>query len=194
AAEAIPEEPASWANLGVAQLRLGELDLAAEPISRALALAPDNADVVLLAGRMEIARGRLDEGVEYLRRSVDLDPRGLRARFALAEELERAGSSASDDEAQALLDELLELVRENLAVLLERTRVAAKRSDAARLRDSVSKIEGHADGWPPIAIEQLEGLQRAVAEGNFQNAARSTTLLRNVLARVPAFTESLTAV
>jgi hypothetical protein len=34
----VPREPASWANLGLTQMRLGELDAAAEPIpARALA-------------------------------------------------------------------------------------------------------------------------------------------------------------
>ena len=62
----VPREPASWANLGLTQLRLGELDAAAEPIERALSLAPDNSDLVLLAARMETARGRLDEGIARL--------------------------------------------------------------------------------------------------------------------------------
>ena len=52
----VPKEPAAWANLGLAHLRLGELDAAAEPIDRAMKLSPDNADFALLAGRMEIAR------------------------------------------------------------------------------------------------------------------------------------------
>ena len=69
----VPREPASWANLGLAQLRLGELEAAAEPIERALSLAPDNSDLVLLAARMETARGRLDEGVARLRQAVALD-------------------------------------------------------------------------------------------------------------------------
>ena len=85
----VPEEPAAWANLGLAQLRLGELEAAAAPIDRALALAPDNGDVVLLAARMEAARGRLDEAVVRLRHAVELDPEGLRAKFALADELQR---------------------------------------------------------------------------------------------------------
>ena len=80
----VPREPASWANLGLTQMRLGELDAAAEPIQRALSLAPDNSDLVLLAARMETARGRLDEGIAGLRRAALLDSRGLRARFALA--------------------------------------------------------------------------------------------------------------
>ena len=85
----VPEEPAAWANLGLTQLRLGELEAAAAPIDRALALAPDNGDVVLLAARMEAARGQLDQAVVRLRHAVELDPEGLRARFALADELQR---------------------------------------------------------------------------------------------------------
>jgi len=37
---------------------------------RALSLAPDNSDLVLLAARMETARGRLDEGIAGLRRAA----------------------------------------------------------------------------------------------------------------------------
>ena len=85
----IPEEPAAWANLGLAHLRLGELEAAAEPIGRALMLAPENVDLVLLAGRMEITRGRLDEGLMRMRRAVELSSNALEPRFALADELER---------------------------------------------------------------------------------------------------------
>src|SRR6516162_2695436 len=38
AAASAPGEPAAWANLGVAYLRLGEFDAAAVPIDRAAAL------------------------------------------------------------------------------------------------------------------------------------------------------------
>ncbi|HXH24435.1 MAG TPA: FG-GAP-like repeat-containing protein, partial [Vicinamibacterales bacterium] len=191
ATELVPSEPASWANLGLAHLRLGELEAAVAPIERALALAPDNADIVMLAARMESARGRLDEGVARLRRAVALNPRGLRARFALAEEIERAGGAG---DARPLLDELVALAPGNLAVLLERARVAARHGDADRLRDSVRRLGEHRAGWPPIAMEQFDGLARAAEAGSFADAQRSAALLRNVLARVPAYTESLAAV
>jgi tetratricopeptide (TPR) repeat protein len=190
----VPEEPASWANLGLAQLRLGELDAAVMPVERALALAPRNVDIAMLAGRMEVARGRVDEAVTRLRRAVSLDERGLQARFALADELQRASTAEADAEAAALYDALMARAPANLAVLLERARLAARMSDAARLADSVSRIAMQADGWPPVAQEQLTGLQQAAAASRFPDAARFTTLLRNVLARVPAFSESLAAV
>ena len=36
ATELVVDEPASWANLGLTQLRLGELEAAAQPVARAL--------------------------------------------------------------------------------------------------------------------------------------------------------------
>ena len=190
----VPQEPAAWANLGLAQLRLGELDAAVMPIERALELAPANPDIALLAGRMEVARGRLDEAVARLRRAVSLEERGLQARFALADELQRTGTPAADAEAATLYDALVTRAPANLAVLLERARLAAKAGDPARLTDSVSRVAMQASGWPPVAQEQLTALQGATAAARFPDAARSTTLLRNVLARVPAFSESLAAV
>jgi tetratricopeptide (TPR) repeat protein len=190
----VPREPASWANLGLTQMRLGELDAAAEPIQRALSLAPDNSDLVLLAARMETARGRLDEGIAGLRRAVLFDTRGLRARFALAEELSRLNTPEADKEAQALLDELAMRAPTNLAIHLERSRLAAKLRDAQRLRESVDAIGRDAASWPEQAREQFALVQKAAAEDNFDDAPRATTILRNVLAPVPAFSESLIAV
>jgi len=193
ATDIVPQEPASWANLGLSQLRLGELDAAVMPIERAVELAPRNVDIAMLAGRMEVARGRLDEAVTRLRRAVSLDEQGLQARFALADELQRSGTPEADAEAATLYDALIARAPANLAILLERARLAAKAADAPRLTDSVSRIAMQADGWPTVAREQLAGLREATAASRFPDAARSTTLLRNVLARVPAFSESLAA-
>ena len=190
----VPREPASWANLGLTQMRLGELDAAAEPIQRALSLAPDNSDLVLLDARMETARGRLDEGIAGLRRAVTLDTRGLRARFALAEELSRLNTPEADRDAQALLDELAMRAPANLAIQLERARLAAKMRDAQRLRESVEATGRDAAAWPEQARQQFAVVQKVAADGNFDDAPRATTILRNVLAPVPAFSESLIAV
>jgi tetratricopeptide (TPR) repeat protein len=191
ATELVPSEPAAWANLGLAHLRLGEFDAAAPPVERAVALAPRNADVAFLQAQLETSRGRLDEGIARFRRAVDLDPRGLRARFALAQEIESASGPDADAQAQRLLEPLLDLRPDNLAVLLERTRVAAKRGDGRLLQDSVDRLHKHAGAWPAPAVEQYAGLQRAAERSNFQDAARAVAVLRNVLVRVPAFHDDL---
>ena len=194
AAGLVPEEPASWANLGIAQLRLGELDAAAEPVGRALMLAPDHPDLALLAGRMEIARGRLDEGLAHLRRAVELDPSGLRARFALADEVERAAGPDADAQALALLDELARLAPGNAAVQVERARLAAKARNAATLADAIEQLRPMAAPWPERATEQFRALEAAAAAGDLQRAQLATTFLRNVLTSVPSFIESLSRV
>ena len=201
ATEVVPGEPAAWANLGLSQLRLGELDAAAPPIARAATLAPDNSDIALLAGRMESARGRLEEAIVHLRRAVELNDGSLRARFALVDELDRAGTPDTTAEIRARLDELVERAPQNLAILVERARAAARRGDAERLRDSVTRLEPAAQTWPAIAVEQFVGLQSAAAavqgaagDATFVDAERRSNQLRNVLARVPAYGESLAAV
>jgi tetratricopeptide (TPR) repeat protein len=194
ATELVPAEPAAWANLGLAHLRLGEFDAASRPIERAVALAPKSGDLVFLQAQLETGRGRLDEGIARLRRAIDLDPRSLRARFALAQEIESASGQNADAEAQRLLEQLLDMRPGNLAVLLERTRLAAKRGDSRLLQDSVRRLQQLAGGWPAVAVEQYGGLQRAARGPNFPDAARAVAVLRNVLVRVPAFHDDLLAV
>ena len=194
ATELVPEEAASWANLGLARLRLGDLEGAAPAIERALQLAPNRGDILLLASRLESARGELDASVALLRRAAAADPTDLRARFALVEELDRAGQADTGDEVPVLLDGLINRVPSNLAVVIERARLAARRADAERARDSLMRLNALAAGWPEIALEQLAGLRQAVAASQWPDAVRSAALLRNVLARVPAFGESLAQV
>ena len=191
ATELVPEEPASWANLALARLRLGDADGAGPAIERALSLAPNRADILLLASRLGSARGNVDASVTLLRRATAADATDLRARFALVEELDRAGQADAGDEVPRLLDDLLRQAPSNLAVVVERARLAARRADAARARDSVMRLETLSAEWPPIALEQLAGLRQAVAASQWTDAVRSAALLRNVLARVPAFGEGL---
>jgi Tfp pilus assembly protein PilF len=190
----VADEPASWANLGLTQLRLGEVDAAAVPIERALALAPGNAELMLLLAKADGARGDSDAAVVRLRQAVALDTEGLRARFALADELQRVNSAEGDAEALDLLDQILERAPANLAVLLERARLAARRGDGERLERSRAAVAPLTAAWPAQALEQFAALERAASAGEFDQAARATTFLRNVLAPVPAYLESLMAV
>jgi len=189
----VPEEPAAWANLGLAQLRLGELDASVEPIERALMLAPGNSSLVMLAARMEEARGRLDEAVMRLHEAVAMDADNLRARFALADQLQRLNDPASDAEALDLLNGIAARLPGNIAAQVERARIAARRGDRGQLENARDALRGLAASWPEQAAGQFKALDAAVNEGRFEDAARATIFLRNVLAPVPAFSESLGA-
>src|SRR5262245_14582388 len=194
ATDIVPSEPASWANLGLTQLRLGELEQAAQAIDKAAQLAPSNSGIAYLQGQLETGRGRPDEAIARFRRAVDLDPTGLRARYALAQEIESAGGQNADAQAQEILDQLVRVSPNNVAAILERARIAAKRSDARVLQESVASLEKRVEGWPAIVVEQYRALQRAVAANDFAEAARAVAVFRNVLLRVPSYREDLLAI
>ena len=107
AADLAPAEPAAWANLALSHLRLGEFDAASAPVDKAVSLQPTSADLVFLRGRLKASAGKLDEGMADYRRAAELDATNVRVRFALAEEVERAGGPAADTEAQQLVDAVL---------------------------------------------------------------------------------------
>src|SRR6185312_5013915 len=190
----VPDEPASWANLGLTSLRLGEFDTAAGPIDKAVSLAPKDSEVVYLHGRLQTSRGKLDEGIADYRRAADLDPDNMRVRYALAEEIERAGGPNADADAQKLFEAILKARPGNLAVTLERARLASKRGDAAALDDCLRLLDAQASGFTEPAAQQFSGLKTAAAAKNYAEAARYVAFLRNVLVRVTAFRESLAAV
>ena len=194
ASELIPEEPATWANLGVLHLRRGEFEDAARYLGQAQSLAPASSEIAMLLGILDTLEGRLDAGVAHLRRAIELDPTNTRALYKLAAEVERAGDDGSDAEAQALFAEILTLDPDNLAVLVERARLGIKRENIDVLRETLTRLGTLGDTWPPAATQQYQALERAAAEADFALARPSVTRLGNVLRSVPAFRTDLSRV
>lgn len=191
--ELAPGEPAAWANLGLLSMRKNELNEAADRLQRAAELAPDNADIQVLLGMLESTRGHYDEAILHLQRAVDLDSLDVKAGYALAREIERASAPGADEAVLRLLGELLQRRPGNLALLLERARIAARAGDAATLRSTIAEIRAQADSWPQEAREQLDALA-ASAEAAPAEAATQVAFLRNVLLRVPTFRQDLLAI
>ncbi|HKQ74334.1 MAG TPA: FG-GAP-like repeat-containing protein [Blastocatellia bacterium] len=194
ATEIAPGEPAGWANLGLLAVRQQEFNTAFEKVEKARSLAPENSQIEALLGLIESRRGNLTEAAAHLKKAVELDPKNLRALYALAQETERQGAETSDAEAQALLQKILESQPDNLAVLLDVTRLAAKRGDGETLRKTVAKLAEKSPSWPEEATQQMTALQQAAAGPNPRSAAPQVAFLRNVLARVPDYRQSLNAV
>ncbi|MBA3766053.1 MAG: tetratricopeptide repeat protein, partial [Acidobacteria bacterium] len=171
ATELVPEEPASWANLGLLALRQKNFDIAAERLSRARTLAPDSGRIYVLLGLLESERGRFTESIAHLRKAVELDPKDLRASYMLAEAVERQAGEGSEAEAQRLIEKILEAQPDNLAALLELARLSAKRNDAATLQKVIARLEPRAASWPPEVQEQFKALQTAAAGSDPRAAA-----------------------
>jgi tetratricopeptide (TPR) repeat protein len=190
----VPTEPAGWANWGVLALRQRNYDLAAQRLERARDLAPQNDQIYDLLGVLEADRGHSAEAIADLRKAVDLNPKNLRAAYALGEEIERQGDANSEAEFQEAIRKILVAQPDNLAALLELSRVAAKRGDAATLRSAVAQISARASAWPPEVQQQLATVQAAAAGPDLRTAATRTTFLRNVLMRVPEYRQSLSVI
>ena len=189
AAALAPDEPAIRANLAVVHVGFGNETEAAGHIEAARGLAPGSAEIRFLEAQLAGFQGRFEEAVAGYRQVVELDPDHLRARYALAQELDRAGGDAEAAEAQAQLEAIRDRQPGNLAVLVQHARVAARRQDAPALTDTVERLRGMTGGWPDLAVAQLEGLSAAVDAAELGRAQRPAQLLRNVLVRLPAFRE-----
>jgi tetratricopeptide (TPR) repeat protein len=190
----VPAEPAGWANWGVLALRQRNYDVAAQRLERARDLAPRNDHIYDLLGILEGDRGHSAEAIADLRKAVELNPKNLRAAYALAEEIERQGDANSETEFQQVIQKILAAQPDNLAALLELSRVAAKRGDAATLKSAVAQISARSSAWPPEVQQQLLLVQTAATGSDLRAAATRTTFLRNVLMRVPEYRQSLSMI
>ena len=66
-------------------------------------------------------------------------------------------------EFQQLMQKILAAQPDNLAALLELSRIAAKRGDAATLKSAVAQISARSSAWPPEVQQQLAAVQAAAA-------------------------------
>ena len=194
ASELAPREPAIHANLAVARVGVGDDEGATAALETAFALAPDSAEVAFLQGQLASFSGRSDEAIDQYRRAAALDEDHERARFALAQELERSGAEIDLPEARRWLEEVLARRPDNLAVLLERARWAARMGDGDVLGDTIERLTRLGEAWPELALAQLDGLSEAASGGDLGRAATMAQLLRNVLVRTPTFREDLAVV
>ena len=190
----VPTEPAGWANWGVLALRQRNYDMAAQRLVRARDLAPQNDQIYELLGILEADRGHSAEAIADLRKAVNLNPKNLRAAYALAEEIERQGDANSEADFQQVIQQILAAQPDNLAALLELSRVAAKRGDAATLKSAVGQITARSSTWPSEVQQQLATVQAAATGSDLRTAATRTTFLRNVLMRVPEYRQSLSVI
>src|SRR5215213_2772241 len=189
-----PAEPAGWANWGLLALRQRNYDPAAERLNKARDLAPDNSDIFYLLGLLESSRGNTTEAINNLRKSVELDQNNLIATFKLAEEVERQGDEKSTQEFQSLIQKILAVEPDNLAALVESTRIAAKRGDAESVKAAVTKIVARSSAWPEEVREQVNALDATVKSNDLPGAATRTSFLRNVLVRLPEYRRDLAAI
>ncbi|MEQ9047067.1 MAG: tetratricopeptide repeat protein [Sneathiellaceae bacterium] len=95
ATELRPQDPDIWANLAALLHRQGRIEQADAALDRALTLAPGNAAARMHKGRIQLAGGRLAEGLENLGAMYGLPTVAEQAPFAQLEGGEPAWDGAA---------------------------------------------------------------------------------------------------
>jgi tetratricopeptide (TPR) repeat protein len=184
--QAAPDEAAAWANLGLAEFRLGNLDAAAAALDKAGRLEPGSAEIEALRATLAQYRGQPAEAEARLRRSLELDPQAVKPRYALLQTLQR-----SRDADPAVIGEQLDLLLtarpQSLVLLLQRAIVALDLEDTGALESILARVEPVAAGWTGLPREQFDGLKTALADSDARMAKRRLALLSNVLKPEPSY-------
>lgn len=177
-----PGEPAGWANLGILQMRQKDFEPAAASLEKAKDLAADNAQIYTNIAVLEIQRGNFEKAKQSLQKASELDPNDSKAHYALARENERQNEDA---QAEAEYEKILQAKPNNLPVLLEVVRLAAKRGDVEKIRSIFAQIAPRAENWDAEIKKQFTALQNSA--DNSREVSRSVGFFRNVLVRLPEF-------
>ncbi|HLJ76268.1 MAG TPA: FG-GAP-like repeat-containing protein [Acidobacteriaceae bacterium] len=191
ATQLAPGEPAAWADWGLLALRQRNYDAAKQRLDRAEGLAKDNGRIEYMLGLLESDRGNSAAAIADFRRADELESHNPRIHYSLATEIERQGAPDAEAQFEQILQQILAEEPNNLAALLELSRMAAKRGDAATLRSAVDKIAALSASWPQDAKQRLADLQSAASSGPPQMAATRSIFLRNVLMQLPGFRQQL---
>jgi TolB-like protein/class 3 adenylate cyclase/tetratricopeptide (TPR) repeat protein len=119
---------------------------AAQTLSKALALAPADPNIVIAAGNLEIARGNMDRALELYRKAVDLDPVNPQARAFLAFNLAATKRFA---EARAEFPRVVEL---NPAAPWAHAGLGLSYLLEGKFEEAVAATEGEAGEWARLLI------------------------------------------
>jgi tetratricopeptide (TPR) repeat protein len=186
-----PIEPALWANLAVAQMRLREMESAAQSLQQALELAPESRELAVLRAELLENSGAIEEAIAQLREVHGAWPENLAAAYSLSVLLGQMQSQEADEERLSLLSEILSTAPANLRARAEQARLAATLERAELLRESLDHLLRDAERWPDLAREQLAAADQAAASGDFRQAAISLTFFENVIKPRPEYQQSL---
>src|SRR3569833_698211 len=104
-----PQEPATWANLALNQLRLSQIDQAATTLKKASDLAPDNPVILALQARIAVDKGDFAGAVGLFNKAIAKDPNNLKTRWAHNQTIEQTGGADADKQNEKQHKEILKL-------------------------------------------------------------------------------------
>ncbi|MCO6455327.1 MAG: VCBS repeat-containing protein [Pirellulaceae bacterium] len=186
-----PREPALWANLALARLRLRESQGADEALRQALALAGDLRELKLLRAEILQDAGHVEEAIVQLRELHQIWPENVGATWFLVSLLGNLRTAEAQDESLLLLADILGRAPGNLRALCEQARAAAALENGNLLRTSLDALQLQSADWPEEIRQQLAQAVTAAQDNSYQDAARGLTFFENLLKPRPEYQRSL---
>ena len=186
-----PREPALWADLAVAQLRLQDLKSANASLEHAASLAANAPGLAVLRAELLQEEGKTEAAIEQWRKVYQDQPDNVAAAYSLVTLLGQLSTAEADEERLQLLGKILQAAPDNLRVRCEQARLAATLEKPEPLQESISPLAAMASRWPAAAQTQLTKVQEAIAASQFREAATQLTFLENILKPQPAYQDSL---
>ncbi len=186
-----PGEPALWANLAVAQLRLNEPARARESLRRALELAGDSRELALLTAQLLEYSGAVEPAIAELRKVHEKWPENVAATYSLVSLLGQLRSDSAEAERLSLLADILRRVPDNLRARSEQARLAATLGRGDELRGAIDALQRDRGVWPDPLLQQLTQADEAARAGDFRQAALSLTFFENLLKPRSEYQQSL---
>ncbi len=179
--ELAPDEALGYANLGIALLRLGELEAAASQLEQARRLVPTDTEVLLLGAEVQFSAGQWEAVIATARRVLELDANNVMARYYI---YRAASAQGNGPDAQQVVDrEIKQLFRDapdNLVVCTLYARLQAAGGDWQGLEQTLELIQP-ATVDAQKAPEALEATRRAMAETDNAKVRNALRVLENVL-------------
>ncbi|MCA9169406.1 MAG: VCBS repeat-containing protein [Planctomycetales bacterium] len=187
-----PNEPALWANLAIARLRLQSLTGAHEAIAKALSLDKGtHAELTQLHAEVLIQLGNTEAAIGILRELHHKQPSKVAATYLLCTLLGQIRTDEADHERLDLLEAILVDDAANLRARCEAARLAASSGRKNLLRANLDALLRQSDLWPkPVRDHLREADQSATAE-DLRQAAQSLTFFENNLKPTPEYQRSV---
>jgi len=138
----IPDSPASYVNLAIAQALQKEFDRAIETLNRGMARIPDSEILLVRLGHTHLVTGRPERAFEIMNKVLTLNPRNIDALTVCAGILDAAGRK---EEARSYYERALAIEPESRYL---RMNYAGNLASGGKLRDAIGIYERLIEDFP----------------------------------------------
>ena len=180
--ELAPQEALGYANLGWSYLQSpGKLDSAEIMLTRAAELSPGNSDIQYLIAKMYELTGRTDKGKEVLINLLRTNLDHTLSLYQLSEYYKRSSDNDNKQEAQKLLNNILQINPGNITAHLKFIELSIKNGDIEEALFSIQSVNQILPSLPDEAIPLRNNAIEYLRNNNLEKALVQALMFHNLL-------------